>query len=105
MGGGRGGGLTGLGNPRGREGLRGGELGEELSRKLRRKSGVGKWAGGRSGLTDGDLVRTGLVPPFAWKVSPQRPGRAFRSLVIQQTLAARSELDAGQGPGRGGELV
>lgn len=36
-GGGRGGGPTGLGNPRGREGL---------SRELRRKSGVGKWAGG-----------------------------------------------------------
>lgn len=88
-GGGRGGGPTGLGNPRGREGLRGGEWEEELSRELRRKSGVGKWAGGRSGLTDGDLV----------------PGRAFRSLVIQQTLAASSELDAGHGPGRGGELV
>lgn len=53
-------------------------------------------------MEDRDLVGTGVVPPFAWKVSPQRPGRAFRSLVIQQTLAASSELGAGHGPGRGG---
>lgn len=29
-------------------------------------------------MEDRDLVGTGVVPPFAWKVSPQRPGRAFR---------------------------